>query len=167
MEKYPELALDAVNNMISGKQETLTMLDAEKGKDVVISDDFKTENVGNLPAIVLEDNGEVLDDLLDIIDVETAPGDKNHNEKTVEKTVELLTNLANSNDKVADEIQKKGGMKKLIDLWENMWKKDIKGNDNPVRKLGKLVGAIGKTPNGYNEIVVGKNFLPKVFFNNF
>ena len=143
-----ELVLDILNETLFNKISIKNSIKNLEKKELIFHE------------LISEENYEILDEILEIIDLENLVGDKNPNQKTIEKIFELLANLASCDCKIAEEIQKRNGMKLLINLWENLWKKD--NNNFPIKKFGAFIRALSKIPNGYNEIVTSKKIIPKV-----
>jgi hypothetical protein len=157
--RIPEFAVEALKEMLSGNEDMLRMLD-DKGKDVVIPSD--KENNGKLSEIVLKNDGEMLEELLEVAELKPVNGDKPFSLQTVESTVELLSRLAQNDPEVANTLAAKGGVQRLKELYEDLSRLKTERVGSPVAKIGKLIGALSKAPVGYQKITADDRLIPGV-----
>lgn len=165
--KISELALGCLESMIGGDEEYITMLDAVKGKPVeVLTSEEKKKNLGNVICETLKANdNDLLEEILNIAELKGQNSDKPHSMKTIEKATGLMAKLCENDSSLAAAMMNKGGVSKLKNLFEDLAKKQQASNgvrESPIKQVGKLMGALSKTPAGFQSLVKETDLVQKI-----
>ena len=164
--KISELALNTLEAMVGGSEEYIKMLDPKKGKKVeVLSKEERLNNLGpGISELLMANNCDLLEEVLNIAELKGTNSDKPHSIKTIEKAANFMAKICENDPSLAAALMNKGGVSKLKNLYEDMMKRNMQGNtrESPIKKVGKLLGALSKTPAGFQAIVKETGILEKL-----
>lgn len=164
--KISELALGALEGMIGGQEEYIKMLDPVKGKEIqIMSSEEKRGNLGKgLLETLKGNNYDLLEEVLNIAELKGTTSDKPHSIKTIEKATGLMAKLCENDSSLAAALLNKGGVSKIKNLFEDMAKKKNTSGlrDSPLKKVGKLISALSRSPEGFQAIIKETDLLEKI-----
>lgn len=164
--KISELALNSLESMVGGSEEYIKMLDPKKGKTVeVLTKEEKLKNLGNgLSELLMANDADLLEEVLNIAELKGTNSDKPHSIKTIEKAANFMAKLCENDPSLAAALLNKGGVSKLKSLYEDIAKRNVQGNikESPIKKVGKLLAALSKTPAGFQAIVKETGILEQL-----
>ena len=164
--KISELALGSIESMVGGGGEFIKMLDPKKGKEVqAMSNDERKNNIGNnISELLKANNGDLLEEILSLAELKGSNNDKPLSLKTIERAAGFMARLCENDPSLAAALLNKGGVSKLRNLFEDMSKQNNKSNvrESPMKKVGKLMGALSKSPEGFQALVKETDLVQKL-----